>query len=74
MVAAGLTSPFVGRSRVGFTVTPNADDLRHLAGLVETGKLTPVVDRTYPLAAVPRALRHLEAGRARGKVVITHAA
>jgi hypothetical protein len=40
MVAAGLTSPFVGPSLVGFTVTPDADDLRHLAGLVETGNLT----------------------------------
>jgi NADPH:quinone reductase-like Zn-dependent oxidoreductase len=42
-----------------------------LAGLIETGELTPVIDRTFPLAEVPAAIRHLEAGGARGKVVIS---
>ena len=39
--------------------------------LIESGKLTPVINRTYPLAEVPEAIRYLEEGHARGKVVIT---
>jgi NADPH:quinone reductase-like Zn-dependent oxidoreductase len=49
----------------------NADRLPFLKGLLEGGKLTPVVDRTFPLSEVPAAIRYLESGRARGKVVIT---
>jgi NADPH:quinone reductase-like Zn-dependent oxidoreductase len=45
--------------------------LQFLAQLSEEGKLTPVIDRTYPLADVPEAVRYVEAGHARGKVVIT---
>ncbi len=46
-------------------------DLDTLHQLIETGQVTPVVDRTYPLAEAPRAVRHLHAGHARGKIVIT---
>jgi NADPH:quinone reductase-like Zn-dependent oxidoreductase len=42
-----------------------------LKDLVESGKVTPVIDRSYPLAEVPEAIRYMETGRARGKVVIT---
>jgi NADPH:quinone reductase-like Zn-dependent oxidoreductase len=42
-----------------------------LKQLMETGKLTPVVDRTYSLGEVPEAIRYLEEGHARGKVAIT---
>ena len=42
-----------------------------LTGLIQAGKLTPVLDRTYPLADTADGLRHLEQGHARGKVVIT---
>ena len=42
-----------------------------LKGLLEAGKLTPVVDRAYPLSEVPEAIRYLAEGDARGKVVIT---
>jgi NADPH:quinone reductase-like Zn-dependent oxidoreductase len=41
-------------------------DTQHSAG-----KITPVIDRTYPLSAVPYAIRYLTAGQARGKIVIT---
>ncbi len=40
-------------------------------GLVEAGKVTPVIDRTYPLAQVPDAIAHVAAGHARGTIVIT---
>jgi NADPH:quinone reductase-like Zn-dependent oxidoreductase len=42
-----------------------------LIELIEAGKITPVVDRTYPLSEVPEAIRYLEEGHARGKLVIS---
>jgi len=39
--------------------------------MMEAGQVTPVIDRTYPLAEVPEAIKYLEEGHARGKVVIT---
>jgi hypothetical protein len=50
-------------------VTKN--DLTYLADLVKSGKLKVVIDKTYPLNQLPEAMRYLETGRARGKVVIT---
>jgi NADPH:quinone reductase-like Zn-dependent oxidoreductase len=46
-------------------------DLERLTEHIEGGKLTPSVDRTYPLDQVPQAMRHLAAGKARGKIAIT---
>jgi NADPH:quinone reductase-like Zn-dependent oxidoreductase len=46
-------------------------DLRQLTELIEAGKITPAIDRTYPLAEAGKALRYVETGRAHGKVVIT---
>jgi len=46
-------------------------DLDTLRQLIETGKVTPVIGRTYPLAEAPQAIRELHAGHARGKIVIT---
>jgi len=40
-------------------------------GLIEAGKLTPVIDKTYPLSETAEAMRYLEEGHARGKVVVT---
>jgi NADPH:quinone reductase-like Zn-dependent oxidoreductase len=50
---------------------PNQKDLAFMKELLESGKVKPVIDRCYPLSEVPDALRYLEAGHARGKVVIT---
>jgi NADPH:quinone reductase-like Zn-dependent oxidoreductase len=47
------------------------EGLERLAQLVAQGGLVPVIDRTFPLQEVPEAMRYLEAGQARGKVVIT---
>jgi NADPH:quinone reductase-like Zn-dependent oxidoreductase len=71
IVKALVSSPFVSQKMVSFTVKPNKEDLQFLRQLIETGKLAPVIDRTYPLAEVPEAIRYLEEGHARGKVVIT---
>jgi len=50
---------------------PNQTDLAFVKGLLEAGKVVPVIDRCYSLSEVPEALRYLEEGHARGKVVIT---
>jgi NADPH:quinone reductase-like Zn-dependent oxidoreductase len=50
---------------------PNQADLQFVTELVEAGKISPVIDKTYPLSGVPDAIRYLTAGQARGKIVIT---
>jgi NADPH:quinone reductase-like Zn-dependent oxidoreductase len=50
---------------------PRHADLLVLKELVESGKLRPVIDRTFPLAETADALRYIEGGHARGKVVVT---
>jgi NADPH:quinone reductase-like Zn-dependent oxidoreductase len=71
IIQANVLSPFVGQKMVSFTVRPNREDLQTLKELIEAGKVAPVIDRSYPLSEVPEALRYLESGRARGKVVIS---
>jgi len=68
---ATMLSPFVSQKLGTFVSTPNQEDLLVLKELIESGKVTPVIDRTYPLAEVPEAMRYLEGGHARGKVLIT---
>src|SRR5215211_7854492 len=68
---AMMLSPFVGQKLGTFVNKENHEDLLVLKELTESGKITPVIDRTYPLSEVPEAMRHLEAGHAQGKVVIT---
>jgi NADPH:quinone reductase-like Zn-dependent oxidoreductase len=70
-VRAMLLSPFVGQKLGTFVNKENHEDLLVLKDLVESGKITPIIDRTYPLSEVPEAIRYLEEGHARGKVVIT---
>jgi NADPH:quinone reductase-like Zn-dependent oxidoreductase len=66
-----VSSPLVSQ-RVNPRGSPGTDDpLRALSAFVEAGKLVPVVDRTYPLSDVPEAIRYLETGNVRGKVVVT---
>jgi NADPH:quinone reductase-like Zn-dependent oxidoreductase len=50
---------------------PGQQDLQTLRELLEAGKLTPVIDRTYPLGDVPEAMRQMVEGHTRGKLVIT---
>jgi NADPH:quinone reductase-like Zn-dependent oxidoreductase len=68
---AQLLSRFVRHNLRFFIATVRQDDLRFLTELIEGGKLKPVIDRTYPLRDAAEAVRHLAAGRVRGKVVIT---
>jgi NADPH:quinone reductase-like Zn-dependent oxidoreductase len=64
-------SKFVGQQLRWFLARLNRDDLLFMCDLVADGKLKPVVDRTYPLREAPEAIAYLEAGHARGKVVVT---
>ena len=66
-----LLSVFVGQTLGGLTAKENQEDLQAVADLVEKGELTPVVDRTFDLVEAADALRYLEQGHPRGKVVVT---
>jgi NADPH:quinone reductase-like Zn-dependent oxidoreductase len=71
LILATIASLFIrgqGRPSVKFE---NAADLAALVELVEAGKITPVIDRTYPLAETAAAIRHVGTGHARGTVVIS---
>src|SRR5256885_8154287 len=72
MVLGPLRSK-IGNRWVGLmgTAKMNQQDLIFVKELVEAGKVIPVIERRYPLREVPEAIRHLETGHARGKVVIT---
>jgi NADPH:quinone reductase-like Zn-dependent oxidoreductase len=52
------------------TSSENSDDLRVVGDLVESGKVTPSIERSYSLSEVPAAILHVGEGHARGKVVI----
>jgi NADPH:quinone reductase-like Zn-dependent oxidoreductase len=68
---APLLSPFVPQRLTMLASKERASDQDRLTTLIEAGKVTPSIDSTYPLDRVPEAMRHLEAGGVRGKVVIT---
>jgi NADPH:quinone reductase-like Zn-dependent oxidoreductase len=68
---APLLSRFIGQRLRMLASKPNQDDLQVLRELIEAGKLRPLIGRTYPLGEVPEAMRALEAGKTRGKIVIT---
>jgi NADPH:quinone reductase-like Zn-dependent oxidoreductase len=66
-----VLSRFVGQRLRMLSSKPRQDDLQVLRELIEAGKVTSAVDRTYPLSEVPEAIRYLVEGHGRGKVVIT---
>ena len=70
VIKAALLSPFVSQSLRTLSVKRSGEDLRYLGELIEAGKMSPVIDKTYSLNQTPDAIRYLETGRARGKVVI----
>jgi len=70
IVAGRMLSPFISQTISSFTVNPNRSDLDALTVLIENGKVEPVIDSVYPLADIADAVRHVEAGHTRGKVVV----
>ena len=70
-IQALLLSPFVRQRLRPLSTTPNKKDLQLVKDLIETGKVTPMIDRTFSLKEVPEAFRYLEDGHVQGKIVIT---
>ncbi|MGC1322830.1 MAG: NAD(P)-dependent alcohol dehydrogenase [Candidatus Udaeobacter sp.] len=71
IIHIGALSPFISQQMGMMMADANQKDLTVLADMMQTGKLKPVIDRTYKLEQVPDAVRYVEQGHARGKVVIT---
>jgi NADPH:quinone reductase-like Zn-dependent oxidoreductase len=70
LLRAMLMRRFVSQTVVSYLAKRSNDDLVLVKELIEAGKVTPVIDKSYPLSEVPDAIRYLEQGHARGKVVI----
>ena len=68
---AYVRSRFTSQKFVAYIAVFNRADMSILADLMQSGKMTPIIDRTFKLSETPDALRYLETGHARGKVVIT---
>ncbi len=66
-----VLSPFISQKMGMMLAQLNHNDLAFLADMMQSGKMKPVIDRTYKLSEVPQAIAYLEQGHARGKVVIT---
>jgi len=69
-IKALVLSPFVGQEFVTLLAGLNKEDLALLGDLMQSGAMTPVLDRTYPLTEVPAAIRYSEEGHARGKIIV----
>ncbi len=70
-ISALVLSRLVSQKFITFIAKLSKEDLTIIRDLMQAGKVTPVIDRRYPLSEVPDAIRYLEEGHARGKVVIT---
>jgi NADPH:quinone reductase-like Zn-dependent oxidoreductase len=70
-IKAQLLAPFAKQELVFMLADVSTADLTVMKELTEAGKVTPIIDRTYPLSAAAEAIRYLEAGRARGKVIVS---
>jgi NADPH:quinone reductase-like Zn-dependent oxidoreductase len=70
LIMGPLVSRRDGQTVTNLTATPNADDPSFVKDLIEAGKVTPVIDRTYPFENTAEAVRHVGAGHAAGKVII----
>jgi NADPH:quinone reductase-like Zn-dependent oxidoreductase len=71
VISSHLLRTVAGQPLRPFLLSPNLEDLVVLKELIEAGKVTPVMDRTYPLAETALAMSHVGEGHARGKVAIT---
>jgi len=71
IIKAVLLSPFVSQRLAPFEAKRSKEDMQVLKELIDAGTVMPVIDRTYSLSDVPDAIRYLEEGHARGKVIIT---
>lgn len=67
---AGIVSLFVPQRLTSLMSTDTTSALRSLTELVESNKMSPIIDRVFPLGDAAGAIRYLESGRALGKIVI----
>ena len=70
MLLGSMKTRSTGKSVHTFTAQPSQKDLIFMNELVEDGKVKPLIDRSYPLEETPDAMRYLEAGHAKGKIII----
>ncbi|MQB01433.1 MAG: zinc-binding dehydrogenase [Actinobacteria bacterium] len=70
-IRAMVLSRFVDQQLIAFVNSENAEDLIAIKTLIEAGKVTPTIDRSFSLDEAPKAIRYLEEGHARGKVAVT---
>jgi NADPH:quinone reductase-like Zn-dependent oxidoreductase len=70
-IEAMLVQPFVSQRLISFLAHLDRADLAVLGDMMQSGQLTPVIDRRYPLSATADAIRYLEQGHARGKVIVS---
>jgi NADPH:quinone reductase-like Zn-dependent oxidoreductase len=68
---AALLAPWTGQKLKGLVAGENHQDLEYLASMIETGTVTPALDRIFPLAEAPAAITYMHEGHARGKVVVS---
>lgn len=71
MIKAAVLNRFVGQTLKAFTAKETTETLDEITELIEAGRLTPVIDRNYPLAEAAQAVQLVEQGRPAGKVTIT---
>jgi NADPH:quinone reductase-like Zn-dependent oxidoreductase len=71
VIKAAIVANFVDQKMGFFIARLNHDDMKLLGELMQAGKVTPVIDRRYPLTETAKAMEYLEAGRARGKVIVS---
>jgi len=71
MLQGPLVSMTGSKKFSNFMANPNSQDLAFMRGLIEAGKVAPVVDKCYPLSEIAEAFRYFDAGHAQGKIVIT---
>ncbi|MGD8977186.1 MAG: NAD(P)-dependent alcohol dehydrogenase [Gammaproteobacteria bacterium] len=68
---SAVFSPFVDQEMVTLLAEMNQEDMATLAGLMQSGQVTPVIDRRFPLREIADAIRYSESGRARGKIIVS---
>lgn len=71
MLMGAIVSMMGSRKMSNMLVSPNGEDLAFVSGLIDGGEVVPVIDRVYPLAEVPDAIRYMEAGHVQGKIAIS---
>ncbi len=71
IIKAAVLSLFVGQTLKSFTAKVTTETLEEITDLIEAGQLTPVIDRTFPLAQAAKAVQLVEQGRPAGKVTVT---